>query len=67
MIKSDGTLATVYVDDSFKLVSVQTGGPGGGPGGPHGFGGPPPSSSSSSSRVPARSRNPSGQIASAPV
>ena len=47
VIKSDGTLATVYVDDSFKLVSVQTGGPGGGPGGPHGFGGPPPSSSSS--------------------
>ena len=46
VIKSDGTLATVYVDDSFKLVSVQTGGPGGGPGGPHGFGGPPPSSSS---------------------
>jgi hypothetical protein len=49
VIKSDGTPATVYVDDSFKLVSVQTGGPGGGPGGPHGFGGPPPSSSSSSS------------------
>ena len=26
VIKSDGTLATVYVDESFKLVSVQTGG-----------------------------------------
>ena len=41
VIKSDGTLATVYVDDSFALVSVQAGGPGG-PGGPHGA---PPSSS----------------------
>jgi len=41
VIKSDGTLATVYVDDSFKLVSVENGGPGG-PGGPHGA---PPSSS----------------------
>ena len=40
--KSDGTLATVYVDDSFKLVSVETGGPVG-PGGHGGFG-PPPSS-----------------------
>jgi hypothetical protein len=30
--KSDGTLATVYVDESFKLVSVETGQPGG-PGG----------------------------------
>ena len=30
--KSDGTLATVYVDESFKLVSVETGPPGG-PGG----------------------------------
>ena len=49
VIKSDGTLATVYVDDTFKLVSVQTGGPGGGRGGPHGGGGPPPSSSSPSS------------------
>ena len=39
-VKSDGTLATVYVDESFKLVSVQTGGPGGGHGGPHGPGGP---------------------------
>jgi hypothetical protein len=51
VIKSDGTLATVYVDANFKLVSVETGGPGGGPGGPHGpggYGGPPPSSSSSS-------------------
>ena len=45
VIESDGTLATVYVDDSFKLVSVQTGGPGGGPGGHGGFG-PPPSSGS---------------------
>ena len=36
-IESDGTMATVYVDDSFKLVRVETGGrPGGGP---------PPSSS----------------------
>jgi len=34
--KSDGSLATVYVDENFKLVSVQTGGPGGGPGGHHG-------------------------------
>ena len=40
VIKSDGTLATVYVDESYKLVSVQTGGPGG-PGGRHGA---PPSS-----------------------
>jgi hypothetical protein len=31
VIKSDGSLATVYVDDSFKLASVQTGGPGGPP------------------------------------
>jgi hypothetical protein len=43
VIKSDGSLATVYVDESFKLVSVDTGGPGGGFGGPHGA---PPSSSS---------------------
>jgi hypothetical protein len=49
VIKADGTLATVYVDSSFKLVSVQTGGPGGGPGGRHGRGGSPPPSSSSSS------------------
>jgi len=34
--KPDGSLATVYVDENFKLVSVQTGGPGGGPGGHHG-------------------------------
>jgi hypothetical protein len=39
VVKSDGTLATVYVDDSFELVSVETGGP-------RGHGGPPPSSSS---------------------
>jgi hypothetical protein len=39
VIKSDGTLATVYVDSSYKLVSVETGPPGGrGPGG----GGTPP-------------------------
>ncbi len=37
VVKSDGTPATVYVDDSFKLVSVETGGPGG-------HGGPPSSS-----------------------
>jgi hypothetical protein len=44
VIESDGTLATVYVDDSFKLVDVQTGGPpGGGPGGRSGFGAPPSS------------------------
>jgi hypothetical protein len=37
----DGSLATVYVDESFQLVGVETGGPGGGrPGGP---GGAPPS------------------------
>jgi hypothetical protein len=29
VVKSDGSLATVYVDENFKLVSVQTGGPGG--------------------------------------
>jgi hypothetical protein len=48
VVKSDGSLATVYVDDSFKLVSVQTGGPGGpgGHGGPGGGYGAPPSSSS---------------------
>jgi hypothetical protein len=51
VIESDGTLATVYVDESFALVSVQAGGPGG-PGGPHGSGRPgagygAPSSSSS--------------------
>jgi hypothetical protein len=49
VIKSDDTLATVYVDGSFRLVSVQTGGPGGGRGGPYGGGGPPPPSSSPSS------------------
>ena len=38
--KADGTMATVYVDDSLKLVSVETGGPGG-------HGGPPTSSGSS--------------------
>src|SRR5262249_8845335 len=46
--KSDGTRATVYVDDSFKLVSVQAGGPGGhgGFGGPGAGYGASPSSSS---------------------
>jgi hypothetical protein len=41
VIKSDGSLATVYVDENFKLVSVETG-PAGGPGGGHGA--PPPQS-----------------------
>ena len=42
-IKADGSLATVYVDESFKLVDVEAGGPGGRPfGGPQGV----PSSSS---------------------
>src|SRR4051812_24719986 len=36
--KADGTHATVYVDESFKLVKVEAGGPGG-PGGRHGHGG----------------------------
>ena len=35
MTKADGTHATVYVDASFNVVSVETGGPGG----PGGFGG----------------------------
>jgi hypothetical protein len=33
LVKSDGTPASVYVDKSFNFVSVQTGGPGGGPAG----------------------------------
>jgi hypothetical protein len=50
--KSDGTLATVYVDASFKLVSVETGMPGG----PGGHGGPGagygvPSASSSAGAI----------------
>jgi hypothetical protein len=45
VIKSDGSLATVYVDENFKLVSVEAGGPGGGPGGR--FGGPPAAAPSS--------------------
>jgi hypothetical protein len=46
VVKADGSLATVYVDASFNLVSVETGGPGGGPAGapPSGtFGGAPSS------------------------
>jgi hypothetical protein len=39
VVKADGTLATVYVDAGFELVSVGTGGPGR-------TGGPPTSSSS---------------------
>jgi hypothetical protein len=31
VMKSDGSPATVYVDESFKLVSVEAGGPGGRP------------------------------------
>jgi hypothetical protein len=46
VIESDGTLATVYVDDSFELVDVETGGPGGAPRGQGpGYGAPPSSSS----------------------
>jgi hypothetical protein len=30
VVESDGSLATVYVDESFQLVGVETGGPGGG-------------------------------------
>ena len=33
MLKADGTPVTVYVDKDFNVVSVETGGPGGG--GPH--------------------------------
>ena len=47
MVKSDGTPVTVYVDKDFNYVSVETGGPGGGPGGHAGFGGPPPQQQSS--------------------
>ncbi len=47
MVKSDGTAVTVYVDKDFNFVSVETGGPGGGPGGHAGFGGPPPQQQSS--------------------
>ena len=43
VIESDGTLATVYVNDSFGLVDVQTGGPGGSPGGRGGLRAPPSS------------------------
>ena len=43
VIESDGTLATVYVDDSFELVDVQTGAPGGSPGARGAFGAPPSS------------------------
>jgi uncharacterized membrane protein YkoI len=32
MVKSDGTPTTVYVDESYNVVSVQDGGPGGGHG-----------------------------------
>jgi hypothetical protein len=48
MVKSDGTAVTVYVDKDFNFVSVETGGPGGGPGGHAGFGGLPPPQQSSS-------------------
>jgi hypothetical protein len=41
VIKSDGSLATVYVDENFKFVSVETG-PAGGPGDPGGSHGAPP-------------------------
>jgi hypothetical protein len=30
IVKSDGTRATVYLDDSFTVTSTETGGPGGG-------------------------------------
>jgi hypothetical protein len=40
MTKSDGTPVTVYVDEDFNVVSVETGGPGG-PGGHGGPGGTP--------------------------
>jgi len=45
VIKADGSPATVYVDENFKLVSVETGGTGR-PGGPHGAPGSPPQSGS---------------------
>jgi len=45
VIKSDGSPATVYVDENFKLVSVESGGPGG-PGSPHGAPGSAPQSGS---------------------
>jgi uncharacterized membrane protein YkoI len=48
MVKSDGTAVTVHVDKDFNFVSLETGGPGGGPGGHAGFGGPPPQQQSSS-------------------
>jgi hypothetical protein len=45
MTDASGNPVTVYVDESFNLVSVQTGGPGG-PGGARGPGGVPPTTSS---------------------
>jgi hypothetical protein len=38
VVKSDGSLATVYVDENFKFVSVDTGPPGGPNGAPAGGG-----------------------------
>jgi hypothetical protein len=40
MTDADGAPVTVYVDKDFKVVSTETGGPGG----QGGFGGPPPAS-----------------------
>jgi hypothetical protein len=34
MVDADGNPVTVYVDTSFNVVSVESGGPGGGPGAP---------------------------------
>ena len=44
-LPADRLWATVYVDDSFKLVDVQTGAPGGSPGARGAFGAPPSSGS----------------------